>query len=235
MVKVLLSVILVLSFFRSGSQIVNHPPVVKIIHPANNVPYIWNSLQPYAIEISDAEDGESKFQEIPSSEVLVKLKYTINATAAKNYAKQKRPGDAEGVYSMVVSNCFSCHAVRSKMSGPSFQDISNRYPNTIVNRDKLVKHIQNGSTGIWGKEVMPTHPELKDSVIRKMVLWILHYANDQELNYFAGIEGVLPLNKPGLHVKKGIYIVSAMYMDHGTPDEPGKRMMGTGSIWLRMK
>ena len=29
---------------------------------------------PYSVEISDQEDGESRFQEIPSAEVLIKLK-----------------------------------------------------------------------------------------------------------------------------------------------------------------
>src|ERR1700676_1715764 len=177
-------------------QIPNHAPVVKIIQPNKNAVYISNSLVPYSIEVSDAEDGESKYQEIQSAEVLVKIKYVAGAVKASAYLKQKKSGDSVAVMSMLVSNCFNCHAVKTKLAGPSFLDISKRYENTISNRTQLVNHIQKGSTGIWGKEVMPTHPELTDTVARLMVKWIMTYANDPGLNYFVGLQGVLPLNKP---------------------------------------
>jgi cytochrome c len=149
----------ILIFIVLVGQTPNHAPIVKIIQPALNSIYIWSNLVPYSIEVSDAEDGESKFQEIQSAEVLVRLKYIENSIKASAYLKQKKFNDTVGVINMLISNCFSCHGFKNKLAGPSFQDISRKYSNTIPNRKLLVTHIQKGSAGIWGKEVMPTHPE----------------------------------------------------------------------------
>src|ERR1700687_5880746 len=72
---------------RESFQISNHTPTVKIIQPQKNAVYIWNSLIPYSVDVSDAEDGESKYQEIQSMEVLVKLKYVENAVKSSAYLK----------------------------------------------------------------------------------------------------------------------------------------------------
>lgn len=225
---------ILISIVFSG-QTSNHVPVVKIILPANNSKYAWNDQLAYSIEVSDTEDGESKYQEIQSSEVLVKLRYVENSVRAAGYLKQKKFNDTVGVGDMLVSNCFSCHGFKTKLAGPSFQDISRKYPNTIPNLNQLVKHIQNGSTGIWGKEVMPTHPELSDSAAGKMVKWIFRYANDPGWDYFVGLQGSIPLKKPGVTSSHGVFILTSFYTDHGSPDFPGKRMTGSGQVLLQMK
>jgi cytochrome c len=218
---------------RTGLQIPNHGPVVKIIQPQKNSSYSWDDPVPYAVDVSDKEDGDSKYQEIPSTEVLVKLKYLENAARASVYMKQKKFSDTTGIISMLVSNCFSCHAVKTKLAGPSFQDIGKRYRNTVTNSRELVNHIKKGSTGVWGKEAMPTHPELSDTVTWQMVKWILTYSTDPTLNYFVGLEGTLALNRPGIISNTGIFALSAYYLDHGTTECPNKRMIG--SDWLTFR
>ena len=135
---------------------------------------------------------------------------------------------------MLISNCFNCHAVKVKLAGPSFLDITQRYQNTSKNQNLLVNHIQNGSKGIWGKEVMPTHPEIPDSVVRKMVKWILNYAKDPGLNYFVGLQGSLPLTKPKGTSHQGVFIVEAFYTDHGSADHPEKKLTGSAQIIIQM-
>lgn len=56
-------------------QLTNNAPVVKIIIPKNNSRYEWNTPIRYNIIVSDKEDGESKFQEILSSEVSLEVRY----------------------------------------------------------------------------------------------------------------------------------------------------------------
>jgi cytochrome c len=217
------------------SQSVNHAPVVKILQPLHQAAFAWNDLVPYDIHVSDAEDGESKYEEIQSSEVLVKLKYAENSAEAAAILKLKVFPDTAGVNGMLVSNCFNCHAVKSKKTGPSFQEISRRYPFTDKNIDLLIAHIQKGSTGIWGKEVMPTHPELADPAVRKMVKWILRYTDDPRLNFFTGFQGTMPLNIPGMKPHGGFFIVTALYTDHGTTDEPEKKIAGSDQVLIRVK
>jgi cytochrome c len=225
----------ILIFIILIGQTPNHAPVIRITQPANHLVCIWGSQVQYSVEVSDTEDGESKYQEIQSAEVLVRLKYAENSVQASAYLKQKKFNDTAGLMNMMVSNCFSCHGFKTKLAGPSFQDISKKYPNTSSIREQLENHILTGSTGIWGKEVMPTHPELNAEFAQKMVQWILAYANDPGLNYFVGLQGVLPLNKPKANIHSGVFIVTAFYTDHGTADFPKRRITGSGQSILKMK
>ena len=222
-------------FVALVGQTPNHAPVIRITQPVNHSLGTWGSQVPYAVEVSDIEDGESKYQEIQSAEVLVRLKYAENSVQASAYLKQKKYNDTAGLMNMMVSNCFSCHGFKTKLSGPSFQDICKKYPNTSSTREQLENHILTGSTGLWGKEVMPTHPELNAELAQKMVQWILTYANDPGLNYFVGLQGLLPLNKPKTSVHSGVFIVTAFYTDHGSSDFPDRRITGSGQSVLKMK
>jgi cytochrome c len=231
--KTLLSYILLPVFLIFG-QPPNHPPIVKISKPANHSTSDWNQQVPYIVDVSDPEDGDSKYQEIPSTEVLIKLKYVESNTKASAYIKRIN-SDTAGIMSMLVSNCFNCHAVKTKMAGPAFSDISKKYQLTALNREKLADHIIKGSAGIWGKEIMPTHPELNAAAAGQMVNWILKYAGDPELNYFVGIQGTLLLNKPRGDTHRGLFIVQAYYTDHGTATLSDKKITGTDQIVIRMK
>ena len=219
----------------SVSQTPNHVPKVKFNQPVEGSIHEWNEVVPYSIEISDQEDGESKYQEIQSAEVLIKMKYIVNQPKLTAYVNQKTYPDSVGVNSMLISNCFNCHSVKMKMSGPSFSDISKRYQNTIKNQDLLISHIRQGSKGIWGTEVMPTHSELSDVVARQMVKWILNYAKEPDLNYLVGLQGSLPLNKPVSSAPPGLFVIEAFYTDHGTVDHPENRLKGSARIIIHMK
>jgi cytochrome c len=216
-------------------QTPNHPPVIRITLPVNHSFFPWGSQVQYAVEVSDAEDGESKFQEIQPTEVLVRLKYAGNSAQSSAYTKQKKFNDTTGLMNMMISNCFSCHGFKTKLAGPSFQDINKKYIADPSTYELLENHIITGSTGIWGKEVMPTHPELNAETAQKMIQWIMTYANDPGLNYIIGLQGTLPLNKPKPNIQSGVFIVTAFYTDHGTTDFPGKRITGAGQTVLKMK
>jgi cytochrome c len=217
------------------SQVPDHPPRVKFIQPEKNFVSDWNALVPYSVEVADAEDGDSKYQEIQSAEVMVRLKYVESNAKAHAYAKQKAYGDTAGMNLMIVSNCFSCHGFKNKLAGPSFLDISKRYLHSDKNSHQMVNHIMKGSTGIWGKETMPSHPELTETMAGRMVKWILKYAEEPELNYFVGLQGMLPLNKPAANVRHGLFVVTAFYTDHGTLDSPNKKITGSDHIFIQMK
>lgn len=216
-------------------QTPNHAPVVRIIQPAGHSVCSWGSQIQYSVEVSDKEDGESKYQEIQPAEVLVRLKYVVNSVQASAYLKQKKYNDTTGLMNMMISNCFSCHGFKNKLSGPSFQDISKKYPADPSTREQLENHIITGSTGIWGKEVMPTHPELSAEIVQKMVQWILTYANDPGLNYYVGLQGTLPLNKPKANMQSGVFVVTAFYTDHGSADFPSGRITGSAQTVLKIK
>ncbi|HEY4155969.1 MAG TPA: c-type cytochrome, partial [Puia sp.] len=151
----------------------NQAPQVHITRPASRSSYHRDARVPYSIRVSDAEDGESDYQEINPKEVLLKVKYLPDAGKINAYLKQKDNRDSLDLQQMIRSNCFNCHAVKSRLIGPSFLEIFNHYPHTQSKMDSLVRRISSGSSGIWGREVMPSHPELTKKEIQNMMNWIM--------------------------------------------------------------
>jgi cytochrome c len=204
----------------------NHPPVVKIVSPQTNSPFDKDASVTYKISVADKEDGESKFDEINSKEVLLEVRYLKNGKAV-----QANPQN-NGVNIIMTSNCVTCHGFNTKAMGPSFADINKRYPVTKANADSLVKRIQYGSTGIWGKEKMPPHPELSIADIKSIVQWITKNAADPYVNYYVGTDGYFRF-KPD--AQKGIYQLTASYTDHGLKDVPGKKLKGQDVVTISIK
>ena len=219
-------------FSASFSQQYNSPPEVTITAPAKNSRFQWNSIVPYTVRVSDMEDGNSEYNEIAANEVLLTVAYLPDSTLAKNYLADRPKANTASLLWMSTSACFTCHATKAKLIGPSFELIAKQYPDNSTSVDALAKKIVTGSSGTWGDLKMPPHPEFKIDEVREVVRWILKNSADPDRCYYAGIEGAFrtkenPAGEPG----KGIYILTASYMDHG---RNGKgRKQGQQSIVLK--
>jgi cytochrome c len=188
---------------------VNHPPDVKISDPKAGVNYQWNVPIAYKITVSDKEDGDSRFDEIPSSEVLLEVRY-IDDTSVVVSSPDKKPLQA-----MMSSNCMNCHAFGSRLIGPSFMEISSKYDSVSgIDRD-LVKRVREGSSGIWGSTVMPTHPELSEEETAQMVKWILDFPKYPNVSYYTGTEGSITIKKPAHVGRRPAVLLTASYLDRG--------------------
>jgi len=221
--------------FSKNSQQENQAPVVKIITPKNNSLFDWDTQINYGISVADKEDGDSKFDEINVKEVLLEVRYAGNKSKTPAVSNVV-PADSPGLAVMRTSNCFNCHNFNSKSIGPSFFDINKHYPATLANIDSLVKHIRAGSSGIWGKEKMPTHPELSPVETKNAVQWILKHAADPDVNYYIGTEGSFRIKQPGASKPNAAYILTASYIDHGLKSAPGKqRLKGQDVVVLHSR
>lgn len=210
---------------KNKTQQENQPPLVKIITPKNNSSFDWNTQMNYTISVSDKEDGESKYEEINPKEVLLKVKYAGDGskiTAELNKTADNPPGLA----AIRMSNCFNCHNFDSKLIGPSFYEISKRYPATLSNIGLVAKRTKEGSKGVWGKVAMPAHPELTKEEIQNMVEWILKNAVNPNVNYYIGTEGSFRLKQPAGSAQKAAYILTASYTDHGVKETSKQRLEG---------
>jgi cytochrome c len=210
----------------------NHAPVVKIISPANNSSVAANAQVHYSITVSDKEDGESKYDEINAKEVLLEVKYFNDASKLNTAFTASHGKDAPGLTAIRTSNCFNCHAFEDKNTGPSFTDINKRYKPTAANMALLQKRIKEGSTGVWGKTAMPTHPELSDAQIKNMVQWIMQNASAPGVHYYIGMEGNFNVQTLTAN-KNGAYLLSASYTDHGT-NNMGERLEGKDAIIIKI-
>src|SRR5215217_3282637 len=192
---------------RSKAKLENHRPVVKITTPKSNSRFEWNTTVPYTITVSDPEDGESEYQEINSNDVFLEVKYVADAAKATALSKQAAKRESPGLAAIKASNCFNCHTTNTKLIGPSYYDISKRYPYTNSNTALLIKHIREGSTGVWGTVSMPTHPELTQAEAQNMVQWIYKEGAQSGLNIYRGLEGSFRI-KPPAGKQNGVYILT---------------------------
>jgi cytochrome c len=224
----LLIALSVISYTFISFQQENQAPVVKIISPQNNSPFEKDASVTYKISVSDKEDGDSKFDEINPKEVLLEVRYLKNGKASPTNSQNN------GLNVIMSSNCVTCHGFITNAMGPSFFDISKRYPAIKANIDSLVKRIKDGSTGIWGKEKMPPHPELSAADAKSIAQWIIKNATDPNVNYYVGTDGYFRIRPDA--PDKGVYQLTASYTDHGLKDVPGsKRFRGQNAVSIRIK
>lgn len=72
-----------------------------------------------------------------------------------------------------AKNCMACHAVGSKLVGPSYKDISAKYAGQKDAADKLATKVIKGGGGVWGPVPMPANAQVNPDEAKKLVAWIL--------------------------------------------------------------
>jgi cytochrome c len=81
---------------------------------------------------------------------------------------------------IAYSDCYDCHTRENRSKGPSFQDISKRYPMRQVYIDLLARKVISGGTGSWGYPVMSSHPRVSMEDAQAMVTFILSIKNHKD-------------------------------------------------------
>ena len=208
----------------------NSPPQVTIVKPTEKT-FKWNSWVPYSIRVSDKEDGESEYDEIPENEVFLEVRYFSSSALALEYRIEERIKDRAVLRMMSKSNCLSCHAARSKLIGPSFDSISHRYAELPQSVDILSEKIMNGTQGVWGDEPMPPQPELTREEVGQMVGWILELHANPDYVFYVGSEGSFKTREK-IGSVDGAYLLTASYTDQGIEGKPKSGKEGLYTLIL---
>lgn len=203
----------------------NHVPEVQWISPQAGA-YTQDKKMSYKVRVSDQEDGDSKYDEIANNEVLVQLRYVPEGASAT------KPELPEGLASIMGSNCINCHDFNSTLIGPSFRKIAKTYQGKNI-MGTLVQRVRDGSVGVWGGTVMPSHKEISDAEIAKMVQWILLHAAEPLTRYTTGVEGPFALTLPAGDNGKGHFDFTAFYKDHGVDGKDAR--VGSASMELKVQ
>jgi cytochrome c len=82
-------------------------------------------------------------------------------------------GSASGEQLISKSDCLTCHQVNSKIVGPSYVEVANKYPATDDNIAMLAEKIIQGGSGNWGEIPMAPHPAISTEDATEMVKYIL--------------------------------------------------------------
>ena len=72
-----------------------------------------------------------------------------------------------------AKNCMACHAVGSKLVGPSYKDVAAKYAGQKDAENKLVAKVMKGGSGTWGAIPMPANPQVSEAEARTLVKWVL--------------------------------------------------------------
>lgn len=83
------------------------------------------------------------------------------------------PVIADGAALAKKHNCMACHAVDTKLVGPSFKDIAAKYKGDAAAKGMLVKKVRDGGSGTWGQIPMPPNPSPSDEDLNEIVVWVL--------------------------------------------------------------
>lgn len=211
----------------------NHAPTVTIRSPENNSAFNAGSRVHYAIVVTDQEDGDSRYDEINTKEVMLEVKCVRDQKEITRFQNKKKLPEPAGLVAMRTSNCFNCHGFERKELGPSFRDIGRKYKFTQANTTQLSNSIGDGSSGVWGNTPMPKHPELSRNSIKNMVQWILEFSSHPEINYYIGTDGYFDLPEDSF-LKKGVCLLKATYTDHGV-DSFRNRLTGENEVMIKFR
>jgi cytochrome c len=72
-----------------------------------------------------------------------------------------------------AKNCMACHAVATKLVGPSYKDVAAKYAGQKDAVDKLSVKVIKGGAGVWGPVPMPANNQVTPDEAKKLVTWIL--------------------------------------------------------------
>lgn len=72
-----------------------------------------------------------------------------------------------------AKNCLACHAMTTRLVGPSFKEVAAKYGTDDAVVDQLAEKIRLGSHGVWGPVPMPPNPQVSKEDAATLARWIL--------------------------------------------------------------
>lgn len=95
------------------------------------------------------------------------------ASTAQTTDISENPDYQKGLALVSSSDCFTCHKVSEKMTGPAYVDVAKRYAGQPGIEDSLANKVIHGGSGNWGQVPMTPHPNLSHDSAVAMVKYIL--------------------------------------------------------------
>jgi cytochrome c len=143
----------------------NSTPTVRFTAPADGDFFTPGRPLAYAVAVTDAEDGTSaQNDELMDARVFVAAKWSKG--------DGKDAVDEPGLALMKQSDCFNCHAVETKVVGPAFLEVANKYRGQAGALDASVQRVIRGSSRVWSEVPMLPHEAFTTDQVQLMVRWV---------------------------------------------------------------
>jgi cytochrome c len=132
---------------------------------------------------------------------------------------------------MKRSDCFNCHAVETKVVGPAYLEVANKYRGQPEALKATVQRVIKGSSGVWGEAPMLPHESFSSEQVQLMVQWVFGLKPGQTgANLVRGLSGRIAAVA---EQAAGEVELEATYADLGRP--PAGSLAGTGHVKLRSR
>lgn len=93
-----------------------------------------------------------------------------NATAEATVEESEY---AKGMKLISLSDCLSCHNENTRIVGPSYAEVAEKYEFNDKNVDYLAGKIITGGKGVWGEIPMTPHPNISKEDASEMARYVL--------------------------------------------------------------
>ena len=94
-------------------------------------------------------------------------------TAPTTAAPAADPDVEKGLALVGKSDCFTCHKVVDKSTGPAYEEVAAKYPDNQAVIDSLAHKVIKGGSGNWGTVPMTPHPTISEADAKAMVKYVL--------------------------------------------------------------
>jgi cytochrome c len=113
-----------------------------------------------------------------SSESSSSITDTVAASTTEVSDLSNNPDYQAGLEVISKSDCFTCHEIKERKVGPSFQEIAHKYSGAeaaII--DSLANKVIKGGFGVWGQVPMTPHPALTPEEAKATIKYVLLLKN----------------------------------------------------------
>lgn len=100
---------------------------------------------------------------------------TSHESAANDISKD--PNYQKGLKLVAQNDCLTCHKISGSSTGPSYEDVANKYTADETTINMLAQKIINGGSGHWGTVPMAAHPSISVADAQQMVKYVLLLGN----------------------------------------------------------
>lgn len=234
----------------------NRQPEVKIeITSGNKSFYFPDGKISYRVQVVDEEDGTLAGGQINPESVTVTAEYIPSGINFGQLNRLKSEGNlrpetvlrhlqAKALISK--NNCTACHQENTKLVGPSFLEVANKYKGSSDVFETLSKSIIEGGSGKWGEIHMPPQPTLSAIDAKQVIDYILALASTEKGNQILRIYGefvtkAIPTKIRDGRMSKfyptvyemGSYVFTTHYTDQGSGQINGLNLKNEDFALLR--
>jgi cytochrome c len=198
----------------------NQPPVVEVAVTGGNTSFFFPEVAvPYAVRVSDREDGTLESGRIAAARVLVSAQYAKDGPPATVGAPSGNRV-VEGQRLVEAGDCLACHQVDRQSIGPKFRDVAAKYLSDSSAMGRLANKIRAGGSGVWGPVAMPAHSALSEEQAAAMVAYIMSLGDTSTRGPALPPSGSYAPPAGSGDAPQGVVVLRAEYTDRGANGMP---------------